>query len=265
MAILGASSGSPVTDTETGKVESKRGLKWQQAEIACIAPLTRRIMSFTFRLPEPFAFRAGQHVDVRLTAPDGYRVERSYSIASAPEMQSQIELVIERLEHGEVSPFFHEIAEVGDDIEIRGPIGGHFVWGPEDGGPVLLIGGGSGVVPLVSMLRHRAARGSEVPALLLFSARTWDDIIFRDELLALDGRRDGFELALTLTRESPRRTHDFDRRVDTEMLAEVLARLPGPPRHVFVCGTNAFVEAGAQSAIKAGVPAGIIRTERYGG
>ena len=176
-----------------------------------------------------------------------------------------LRVVAERLEHGEVSPFFHEIAEVGDDIEIRGPIGGHFVWGPEDGGPVLLIGGGSGVVPLVSMLRHRAARGSEVPALLLFSARTWDDIIFRDELLALDGRRDGFELALTLTRESPRRTHDFDRRVDTEMLAEVLARLPGPPRHVFVCGTNAFVEAGAQSAIKAGVPAGIIRTERYGG
>lgn len=265
MAILGASSGSPVTDAETGESEGKRGLEWQQAEIACIAPLTRRIMSFTFSLAQPLVFRAGQHVDVRLTAPDGYRAERSYSIASAPETPSKIELAIERLEHGEVSPFFHEIAEVGDDIEIRGPIGGHFVWGPEDGGPLLLIGGGSGVVPLVSMLRHRAAQNARVPALLLFSARSWDDVIFRDELLALAARRDGFDLALTLTREAPRRTEDFGRRVDAEMLAEVLARLPGPPRHVFVCGTNAFVEAGAQSAIQAGVPPGIIRTERYGG
>ena len=265
MATPGASSDSPVTDAEATKFERERGLQWQQAAIACIAPLTPRTMSFTFTLPEPFSFRAGQHVDVRLTAPDGYRAERSYSIASAPEMPSMIELVIERLEHGEVSPFFHEIAEVGDDVEIRGPIGGHFVWGPEDGGPLLLIGGGSGVVPLVSMLRHRAAQASHLPALLLFSARTWDDVIFRDELLALDERGDGFELALTLTREPARRQRDFSRRVDPEMLAELLARLPAPPRHVFVCGTNAFVEAGAQSAIEAGVPPGIIRTERYGG
>jgi ferredoxin-NADP reductase len=117
----------------------------------------------------------------------------------------------------------------------------------------------------MSMLRHRAARGSQEPALLLFSARTWDDVIFRDELLALDGKRDGFELALTLTRAPARREQDFGRRVDSAMLAELLMRLPAPPRHVFVCGMNAFVEAAAQAAIEAGVPASIIRTERYGG
>lgn len=265
MATPGASSDSPVTDAEAAKFERRRGLQWQPAAIAGIAPLTPRVMSFIFAPSQPFPFRAGQHVDVRLSAPDGYQAERSYSIASAPETPSQLELVIERLEHGEVSPFFHEIAEIGDDIELRGPIGGHFIWGPEDGGPVLLIGGRSGIVPLMSMLRHRAAQGSQVPALLLFSARTWEDVIFRDELLALGARRDGFDLALTLTREPARREADFSRRVDAPMLAEALMRLPAPPRHVFVCGTNAFVEAAAQSAIEAGIPPSIIRTERYGG
>jgi ferredoxin-NADP reductase len=265
MAIPGANSALPVTEAGTASREERRGLQWQLAAIIRIAPLSPRVMSFTFAPSQPFPFRAGQHVDIRLTAPDGYRAERSYSIASPPETPSLIELVIERIENGEVSPFFHEIAVVGDDIELRGPIGGHFVWGPDDGGPLLLIGGGSGVVPLMSMLRHRAAQDSRVPALLLFSARTWDDVIFRDELLALDARQDGFELVLTLTREPARREGDFMRRVDASMLAEVLARLPSAPRHVFVCGTNAFVEAAADSAIAAGLSPGIIRTERYGG
>jgi ferredoxin-NADP reductase len=254
-----------VTEAGTANREERRGLRWQEAAIIRIALLSPRVMSFSFAPSLPFQFRAGQHVDIRLTAPDGYRAERSYSIASPPETPSLIELVIERLENGEVSPFFHEIAVVGDDIELRGPIGGHFVWGPEDGGPLLLIGGGSGAVPLMSMLRHRAAQGSEVPALLLFSARTWDDVIFRDELLALDARHDGFELALTLTREPARRERDFMRRVDAPMLAEVLARLPAPPLHAFICGTNGFVEAAAESATAAGVAPSLIRTERYGG
>ena len=129
---------------------------------------------------------------MRLTAPDGYQAERSYSIASAPEQTPAIELAIERLDDGEVSPFFHDVAEVGDAIELRGPIGGHFVWEANDGGPLLLLGGGSGVVPLMSMLRHRAAVGSRVPALLLFSSRTWEDVIFRDELLALDAKERRF-------------------------------------------------------------------------
>ena len=139
---------------------SERGLRWQQAKITAIVPQTPRVKSFFFELTRPFSFRAGQHVDVRLTAPDGYRAERSYSIASAPEPQRPLELAIERLDDGEVSPFFHDVAAVGDDIELRGPIGGHFVWDVADGGPLLLLGGGSGVVPLMSMIRDRASQSS---------------------------------------------------------------------------------------------------------
>jgi hypothetical protein len=159
MATLGANSASPVTDTPPALAGAPK-LNWQQATIVGIASDTPRVKSFLFTTPAPLAFRAGQHVDVRLTAPDGYQAERSYSIASAPERTDGIELAIERLDDGEVSPFFHEVAEIGDAIELRGPIGGHFVWSVEDGGPLLLLGGGSGVVPLMSMLRHRAARGS---------------------------------------------------------------------------------------------------------
>jgi ferredoxin-NADP reductase len=139
------------------------------------------------------------------------------------------------------------------------------VWDIADGGPLLLLGGGSGVVPLMSMLRHRAAQGSRVPALLLFSSRTFDDVIFRDELLALDAKKDGFQLALALTRDQPRREQDFGRRVDASMVAELIGRLPAPPRHVFVCGGNPFVEAASQGAIEAGIAPSMIRTERYGG
>ena len=177
-------------------------LNWQEATIKAIASDTPRVKSFLFAPASPISFRAGQHVDLRLTAPDGYQAERSYSIASAPERTDGIELAIERLDDGEVSPFFHDVAEIGDPIELRGPIGGHFVWSVEDGGPLLLLGGGSGVVPLMSMLRHREARGSNIPALLLFSARTWDDVIFRDELIAMHHRNDGFRLG---ARAYPRR------------------------------------------------------------
>jgi ferredoxin-NADP reductase len=226
---------------------------------------TPRVKSFVFAPAAPFPFRAGQHVDVRLTAPDGYQTERSYSIASAPEQTNGIELAIERLDDGEVSPFFHDVAQVGDTIELRGPIGGHFVWSIEDGGPLLLLGGGSGVVPLMSMLRHRAAQGSRIPTLLLFSVRTWEDVIFRDELIALHDRNDGFKLALALTRDRPRREEDFGRRVDGAMIEKLLTRLPASPRHVFICGGNPFVEAAADGALQAGVSAPMIRTERYGG
>jgi ferredoxin-NADP reductase len=257
-----------VTDTPPSLAsEPKLGeprLHWQEATIAAIATDTPRVKSFFFAPAAPIPFRAGQHVDVRLTAPDGYQVERSYSIASAPEQSDGIELAIERLDD-EVSPFFHDVAEVGDAIELRGPIGGHFVWSVEDGGPLLLLGGGSGVVPLMSMLRHRAAQGSKLAALLLFSARTWDDVIFRDELIAMQDRNDGFTLALALTRDAPRRAEDFGRRVDAAMVAELMTRLPAPPRHVFICGGNPFVEAAADGAIAAGLAQPMIRTERYGG
>ncbi|AZO40807.1 oxidoreductase [Mesorhizobium sp. M7D.F.Ca.US.005.01.1.1] len=237
---------------------------WQVARIIRIEKRTPRVTSFFFQPSRPFAYRAGQHVDVRLTAPDGYQARRSYSIASAPESGGVIELAIEKLDDGEVSPFFHEVAAIGDEIELRGPLGGHFVW-PEDGnGPLVLVGGGSGVVPLMSMVRHRAARNSSVPVVLVFSARVWDEVIFRDELITLDDRQDGFDLVLTLTREAARRPADYSRRVDVAMMAQAMARLPEPPGLAFVCGSNAFVSAAAQALIDAGVAAENIRTERYG-
>jgi ferredoxin-NADP reductase len=235
---------------------------WQTAIVTEIVPRTPTIKSFFLKPAQPFAFRAGQHVDLRLTAPDGYRAMRSYSIASPPEQTGMIELAIDYLKDGEVSPFFHETVAVGDEIELRGPLGGHFVWSQEDGGPLLLVGGGSGLVPLMAMIRHRQAIGSQIPAILLLSARGWDDILYRDELLAMDGRADGFVLRLTLTREMPRRAGDYGRRIDTAMMAEMVAQLP--PKTVFVCGTNPFVNAAADGAVAAGVDAATIRTERYG-
>lgn len=240
------------------------GLHWQPATLTAIARQTDRVTSFFLAPARPFSFEAGQHVDVRLTAPDGYQAQRSYSIASAPEAAGTIELAIERLDDGEVSPFFHDVAAVGDSIELRGPIGGHFIWKATDGGPLLLLGGGSGAVPLVSMVRHRAAQGSTVPTLLLCSARRWEDLLFRDELLALQGRDDGFVLSLALTRDQARREGDFARRVDDAMMGDLLKRLPASPSRVFVCGGNPFVTAAADTAIAAGVAPSLIRTERYG-
>jgi ferredoxin-NADP reductase len=237
---------------------------WQTARIVRIKKRTPRVTSFFFQPSRPFAYRAGQHVDVRLTAPDGYQARRSYSIASAPERSGVIELAIEKLDDGEVSPFFHEVAAIGDEIELRGPLGGHFVWPEDESGPLVLVGGGSGVVPLMSMVRHRAARNSTVPVVLVFSVRVWDEVIFRDELITLDDRQDGFDLVLTLTREAAHRPADYARRVDVAMMAQAMARLPEPPGVAFVCGSNAFVSAAAQALIDAGVAAENIRTERYG-
>jgi ferredoxin-NADP reductase len=237
---------------------------WQTTRIVRIEKRTPRVTSFFFQPSRPFAYRAGQHVDVRLTAPDGYQARRSYSIASAPETDGTIELAIEKLDDGEVSPFFHEVAAIGDEVELRGPLGGHFVWPEDKSGPLLLVGGGSGVVPLMSMVRHRAARHLAVPVVLVFSARVWDEAIFRDELIGLDDSKDGFGLVLTLTREAARRPADYSRRVDVAMMVQAMARLPEPPDIAFVCGSNAFVSAAAQALIDAGVPAEIIRTERYG-
>ena len=239
-------------------------IQWQMGILRRIVPHTARVKSFFFELPRPFAFLAGQHVDVRLTAPDGYQTQRSYSIASAPESAGLLEITVDRLDDGEVSPFFHDVAAVGDEIELRGPFGGYFIWTVEDGGTLLLVGGGSGVVPLMSIVRHRFARQSRAPMLLLFSARTWDDLIFREELLTLAQRRDGFELSLVLTRDTARREGDYSRRIDVAIAAEALARLRAPATQAYVCGSNAFVEAASERLIAAGVPEGIIRTERYG-
>jgi ferredoxin-NADP reductase len=205
--------------------------------------------------------RAGQHVDVRLTAEDGYTAQRSYSIASPPGERPAI--TVERLDDGEVSPYLVEVARPGDEIEVRGPIGGWFVWGPEDGGPLLLVGGGSGVVPLMAMARHRAATGSDVPVRLLLSSRTWDDVIYRDELAELAGRGDGLEVVHTLTRAQPDGWSGYARRVDEAMLREVAWPAGGGAR-AYVCGPTAFVETVAESLVALGYDPGRVRTERFG-
>lgn len=239
-------------------------MRWQTATVTEIVRRSPMVLSFFFRLPEFIPFIAGQHVSVRLTAPDGYRAQRSYSITSAPDTTSHIELAIERLDDGEVSPFFHDVVEVGDEIELSEPIGGHFIWRVEDGGPVLLIGGGSGVAPFLSMARQRALSGSTAPMLLLFSARTRHDLLFMEELDHLRARNDGFEMVATLTREEMPPAGVAKGRLDAGMIAGSLARLPGKPKRIYVCGSNPFVENAAQHAINAGVDPGLIATERYG-
>ena len=201
---------------------------------------------------------AGQHVDVRLTAPDGYAAQRSYSIASAPGDAAGVELMIETLDEGEVSTFFGSVAEVGDTIEMRGPIGA-FAWTPEDAGPVLLVGGGSGVVPLLSMLRARSRTASDTPMLLIYSVRHAAEAIAYQELVARSRDETGFDLTLITTREGA----TVGRRVDRVMIETALDHL-GTPRHVFVCGGNAFVGTVSDLLIDAGVRAGTIRTERFG-
>lgn len=259
MAIPGVSSVSPATEAP-----SLEKLRWQNATIAAIEPQTPTIRSYMLTPSRPFGYRAGQHVDVRLTAADGYQAQRSYSIASAGGHDGTIELAIERMQEGEVSAYFHEVAVVGDVVELRGPIGGRFIWQAADGGPVLLLGGGSGLVPLMSMIRHRAESGSKVPMLLLLSARTWNDLLYRDEILDLAGGRDSFDAVFTLTRDSRSRDGHYTRRLDATMVADLLQRLPAPPKTVFVCGSNRFAEAGAQAALAAGIPRAAIRIERYG-
>jgi ferredoxin-NADP reductase len=248
----------------TDQVSRVLRVEWQTATITRIKLRKETIKSYFLALPQPFTHRAGQHVDLRLTAPDGYQAIRSYSIASAPSQTGEIELAIERLKDGEVSPFFHDVVAVGDEIELRGPLGGHFVWSAADGGPLLLIGGGSGLVPLMAMVRYRQQVGLTVPAVLLLSARTWDDVLYRDELLELHRLADGFVLVLALTRDLPKREGDYSRRVDAALVAEVLGRLPSPPKHVFICGSNAFVNSAAEAALVSGLPATMIKTERYG-
>ena len=243
---------------------SRRLAVWQNATIRNIVSRTSRITSFFLKPDQPFSYQAGQHVSVRLTAPDGYRAQRNYSIATSPENGDVIELAVERLDGGEVSGFFHDVAMAGDKIEIKAPLGGHFIWSVADGGPLILIGGGSGVVPLMSMLRHRAAKNDSTPVVLLVSSRTWDDVIFRDELIALHDRKDGFELVMTLTRDDAKRQGDFARRIDDAMIAAVLAKLPHPPKQAFVCGSNPFVEMAAHGLMDAGISPKIVRTERYG-
>jgi len=247
----------------TVDVPSAAPAHWQEAVIGRIVPRTTRVISVFLRVrlgPRV----AGQHIDVRLTAPDGYQAQRSYSIASAPG-SDDVELAIERLEDGEVSPYFHDVAQPGDTIEVRGPIGGHFVWRGVDGGPVLLIAGGSGIVPLMAIVRDWSVTEPRTPMLLAYSARTWEEMVFRDELLNTQAHERDFTFIATTTRGPRHRSEDFDRRVDPSLLHEVLTRWGRTARVVYVCGSNVFVEAVTSSLVLEAVPPGRIRTERFGG
>ena len=218
---------------------------------------TPRVRSIVLDPPDWHGHLAGQHVDVRLTAEDGYQAQRSYSIASAPEDEHLV-LTVERLDDGEVSPYLVDELRPGDELELRGPIGGYFVWEASTGGPLLLVAGGSGVVPFRSMLRHRAAVGSSAPARLLYSSRSLDEVIYRDELERL-----GADVRLTLTREQPDGWTGYGRRIDADLLAEVAWPAEERPL-VYVCGPTAFVEVAASSLVGLGHDAGRIKTERFG-
>jgi ferredoxin-NADP reductase len=208
--------------------------------------------------PAWLGHRAGQHLDVRLTAEDGYTAEREYSIASAPGEPPAI--TVERLEGGEVSPYLTEELRAGDELELRGPVGGYFVWEPGDGGPLMLLAGGSGIVPLRSILRHRRRTGSGVPARLLYSSRTLPDVIYRGEL---DQYHDGTQVSYTLTRGHPPGWTGHTGRINQALLAEVAWPADANPL-AFVCGPTSFVETAAAGLIGLGYRPERVKTERFG-
>ena len=238
-------------------------IRWQFATLAEIVPETPRVSSLYFDVPDWAGHDAGQHVDIRLTADDGYQAERSYSIATPPE-DSRLALTVERLDDGEVSPYLVGELRPGDRIELRGPIGGYFVWrGEDDDRPLFLVGGGSGVVPLMAMLRHRARIGSKTPTVLLFSSRTLADVIYREELDHLAAAGDDLRVVHTLTREKPAGWTGYTRRIDQAVLDEVAWPRERSPA-VFVCGPTPFVEAVATLLVAMGYDARSIKTERFG-
>lgn len=237
-------------------------LTWQIARVAEIIEETPRTKSLVLELPGWAGHRAGQHVDVRLTAEDGYQAERSYSIASAPE-DPRLMLTVERIDDGEVSPYLTDGVQPGDQFELRGPIGGYFTWQVEQGGPLLLVAGGSGIVPLMAMLRHRAARKSDVPARLLLSSREYDAIIYRRELAELAAADPALRVFHTLTRRQPVGWDGYARRIDRAMLAEV-AWPPAEQPQAFVCGPTALVETVAAALVALGHDPQRVKTERFG-
>jgi ferredoxin-NADP reductase len=238
-------------------------LTWQLATVTAVRDETPTVRSLSLALPDWTGHRPGQHVDVRLTAEDGYSVERSYSIASEPEVTGAIEITVERIEDGEVSPYLDDVVVPGDRFEVRGPIGGYFVWETTLGGPLFLVGGGSGVVPLMAMIRHRARAGSDIPTRLLFSSRHAEEIIYREELDRLAAAGDGLQVAYTLTRSQPAGWTGYRRRIDDRMLAEVLEPL-GVSALVYICGPTALVETAANALVRLGLPPARVRTERFG-
>jgi ferredoxin-NADP reductase len=239
----------------------RRRLSWHAATVVELVDETPGARSIVLDEPQWPGHRAGQHVDVRLTAEDGYQAQRSYSIASAPE-DGRLMLTVERLDDGEVSPYLVDGLQAGDTLELRGPIGGYFVWEHALGGPLLLLAGGSGIVPLRAMARHHAASGSAVPVRLIYSARALGDVIYHDELACLAAGGE-LELTLTLTRQWPDAWTGRRGRIDGELLREV-AWPPDARPLVYICGPTAFVETAASGLVALGHDPGHIRTERFG-
>jgi ferredoxin-NADP reductase len=236
-------------------------LNWSIATVVDVLAETDRTVSIVLGVPGWPGHRAGQHVDVRLTAEDGYQAQRSYSIASAPDDDALV-LTVERLDDGEVSSYLAGELRAADELELRGPIGGYFVWDGSFGGPLMLIGGGSGIVPLRAMLRHRVAAAGAVPVRLLYSARTLAEVIYKDELLAA-AQEPGVDVRFTLTREQPDGWDGYDRRVDRDLIADA-AWAPADRPLAYVCGPTAFVEVAADALVSLGHEPGRIRTERFG-
>jgi ferredoxin-NADP reductase len=243
---------------------------WRFATVTDVVTETSGTRTLVLEVPSWPGHRAGQHVDVRLTAEDGYQAQRSYSIASAPE-DSRLALTVERLDDGEVSPYLADVVRAGDRIELRGPIGGYFVWTVAHGGPLFLVAGGSGIVPLMAMLRHRSvalehvdmSARHRIPARLLYSSRRFDEVIYRSELARLTEDDETLEVALTFTREPPPGWNGFRRRIDRMMLAEV-AWPPGERPQVFVCGPTPFVESASAVLVELGHDPAMVKTERFG-
>jgi ferredoxin-NADP reductase len=279
MAIPGENSATRATDAasrETGVAGgARRGIEralagrarmpWRIAEVVERVEETARVTTLVLRVPDWPGHLAGQHVDVRLTGEDGYQAQRSYSIASAPEA-AHLALTVERLEDGEVSPYLATDVRPGDRVELRGPIGGYFVWATAVGGPLFLIAGGSGIVPLMAMLRHRAATASTVPTRLLYSARSLDDMIYREELERLVADpSNGLSVVQTLTRQQPAGWTGPARRIDRAMLAEAGVDFPPPAQpKIFVCGPTPLVESAARLLVEIGHDPALIKTERFG-
>ena len=236
-------------------------MNWSIATVVDVLAETDRTVSIVLGVPGWPGHRAGQHVDVRLTAEDGYQAQRSYSIASAPADDTLV-LTVERLDDGEVSSYLAGELRAADELELRGPIGGYFVWDGSFGGPLMLIGGGSGIVPLRAMLRHRVAAAGAVPVRLLYSARTLAEVIYKDELLAA-AQEPGVDVRFTLTRQQPDGWDGYDRRVDRDLIADA-AWAPADRPLVYVCGPTAFVEVAADALVSLGHEPGRIRTERFG-
>jgi ferredoxin-NADP reductase len=253
-------------------------LTWQTATVGAVIDETSKVRTLSLDVPDWGGHQAGQHLDIALTGDDGYRAERSYSIASAP--GEPVAITVERLDDGEVSPYLTQDVQIGDEFEVRGPIGGYFIWDPplSGDGPLLLAAGGSGVVPLRAILRHRRLVGSSVPVRLLYSVRSQAEVIYRSELDDLNQEADGVKVIYTLTRQQPPGWTGYARRVDQQMMAEVAwpvasglaARVPtasAPPASAplaYVCGPTNFVEAVASDLVALGYPPQRVKTERFG-